>query len=104
MPGTPWNWIRCSRSSITKNECEAGDGKPSPILFWSIQSLALCTSICNDLHVANLAIDDRLIEEARRRRQHKTKEEAVTTALEEYSRHRRQTRMLEAFGPSAFLI
>jgi Arc/MetJ family transcription regulator len=54
--------------------------------------------------VANLAIDDRLIEEARRRRQHKTKEEAVTTALEEYSRHRRQTRMLEAFGPSAFLI
>jgi Arc/MetJ family transcription regulator len=37
----------------------------------------------------NLALDDRLIEAARRAGGHKTKKEAVTAALAEYVKHRR---------------
>ena len=43
----------------------------------------------------NLALDDRLIEEARRIGRHKTKREAVTAALEEYVRRRRQLGVLD---------
>lgn len=46
----------------------------------------------------NLALDDRLIEEARRTGRHKTKKEAVTAALEEYIKHRKRLRILELFG------
>ena len=46
----------------------------------------------------NLAIDDHLIEEARRSGGHKTKKEAVTTALKEYIQHRKQLRLLSLFG------
>ncbi len=46
----------------------------------------------------NLALDDQLIEEARRAGQHKTKREAVTAALTEYVRRRKQLRILDAFG------
>ncbi len=46
----------------------------------------------------NLAIDSRLIERARRIGKHKTKKEAVTAALEEYVRHRRQLRILDLVG------
>jgi Arc/MetJ family transcription regulator len=59
--------------------------------------------LCNTLHMAtNLAIDDRLIEEALKIGKHKTKKEAVTTALEEYIRHRRQQRILADFGTVDF--
>jgi len=50
----------------------------------------------------NLAIDDRLIEEARKSGKHKTKKEAVTTALQEYIQRHRQRRILEAFGTFDF--
>lgn len=46
----------------------------------------------------NLALDDRLIEEARRIGRHKTKKEAVTTALTEYVRRRKRLRILDQFG------
>ena len=46
----------------------------------------------------NLALDDRLIEEARRIGRHKTKRAAVTAALEEYIAHRKQLRILSLFG------
>jgi Arc/MetJ family transcription regulator len=50
----------------------------------------------------NLAIDDKLIEEARKIGGHKTKKEAVTTALEEYVRYRQQQKILEDFGTVDF--
>jgi len=50
----------------------------------------------------NLALDDTLIEEARKTGGHKTKKEAVTKALEEYVRHRKQLRILESFGTVDF--
>jgi len=59
--------------------------------------------MCKNLHMAtNLAIDDKLIEEARRLGEHKTKKQAVTSALEEYIQHRRQLRIMEAFGTVDF--
>jgi hypothetical protein len=50
----------------------------------------------------NLALDDRLIEEARRAGKHKTKKEAVTAALDEYVRRRKEIRILDAFGTVSF--
>jgi Arc/MetJ family transcription regulator len=59
--------------------------------------------MCNNLHMAtNLALDDNLIEEARRAGNHKTKKDAVTAALAEYIRGRKQQRMLDAFGKFEF--
>ena len=46
----------------------------------------------------NLAIDDRLIDEARRIGQHGTKKAAVTAALEEYIERRKQVEILNLFG------
>ncbi|MFZ0275359.1 MAG: type II toxin-antitoxin system VapB family antitoxin [Candidatus Sulfotelmatobacter sp.] len=50
----------------------------------------------------NLALDDSLIEEARRAGGHKTKKEAVTAALAEYVKHRKQLRIIKAFGSIDF--
>lgn len=50
----------------------------------------------------NLAIDDRLIEEARRIGKHRTKKATVTEALEEYIARRRQDRILGLFGKIEF--
>jgi Arc/MetJ family transcription regulator len=46
----------------------------------------------------NLALDDNLIAEALRAGRHKTKKEAVTAALTEYVKRRKQLRILDAFG------
>jgi len=59
--------------------------------------------MCNNIHMAtNLALDDGLIEAARRAGGHKTKKDAVTAALAEYVRHRQQLRILKAFGSFDF--
>jgi hypothetical protein len=50
----------------------------------------------------NLALDDNLIEEARRIGDHKTKKEAVTAALDEYVRRRKQLEILNHFGTIDF--
>jgi Arc/MetJ family transcription regulator len=70
------------------------------ILPWRLE---LHSTVCNTLHMAtNLALDDSLIEEARRAGKHKTKKDAVTAALSEYIRRRKQVRILEAFGRFEF--
>lgn len=46
----------------------------------------------------NLAIDDRLIQEAVKVGRHKTRKEAVTAALEEYVRYRKQLGILDLVG------
>ena len=46
----------------------------------------------------NLAIDDRLIEEARELGHHRTKKDAVNAALDEYVRKRKQLAILDLVG------
>jgi len=46
----------------------------------------------------NLAIDDRLLEEALRLGKHRTKRATVNEALKEYVERRRQMAVLELFG------
>lgn len=59
--------------------------------------------MCDTIHMpTNLALDDQLIEEARRAGKHKTKKEAVNAALDEYVRRRKQMKILEAFGTVSF--
>jgi Arc/MetJ family transcription regulator len=50
----------------------------------------------------NLAIDDSLIEEARRIGHNKTQKEAVTTALAEYIALRKRLEILASFGTVDF--
>lgn len=50
----------------------------------------------------NLAIDDKLIDEARRIGGHATKKEAVTVALQEYVARRKQLAILDLFGTVDF--
>jgi hypothetical protein len=56
-------------------------------------------SRCPTIH---LAIDDRLIEEARQIGHHGTKKEAVTAALDEYIRRRKQMQILDLFDTIDF--
>ena len=46
----------------------------------------------------NLAIDDKLIEEARLVSQHRTKKAVVTEALIEYIQRRKQVKIINLFG------
>jgi Arc/MetJ family transcription regulator len=46
----------------------------------------------------NLAIDDRLIEQAQLLGKHKTKKAVVTEALEEYIQRRKQKNILDLFN------
>ena len=50
----------------------------------------------------NLALDDRLIKEAQRLGGHKSKKAAVTAALDEYIRRRKQTQIIRLFGTIDF--
>jgi len=59
--------------------------------------------MCRILHMAtNLAIDDRLLEEARRVGGEKTKKATVTRALIEYIQRRNQRRIVDLFGQIDF--
>ena len=50
----------------------------------------------------NLALDDALIEQARRVGRHKTKKAAVTAALQEYIKRQQRLAMLEMVGKVEF--
>ncbi len=50
----------------------------------------------------NLALDDRLIEAARKLGGHKTKKAAVTAALDEYIRRHKRQEIISLFGTIDF--
>jgi len=50
----------------------------------------------------NLALDDKLIIQAQKAGHHKTKKEAVTSALKEYIMHKKQLEITKSFGTIAF--
>lgn len=61
------------------------------------------THMCKLIHMAtNLAIDDRLLNEALRVGGERTKKDTVTHALEEYVQRRKQARILDLFGKVDF--
>ena len=69
------------------------------VVFLPEIQLVLHIAVCKNLHMpTNLALDDNLIAEAQRAGKHKTKKEAVTAALAEYVKRRKQLRILDAFG------
>jgi len=51
---------------------------------------------------SNLALDDRLLNEALRLGGHRTKKATVTEALQEYIQRRRQMRAIDLFGKIDF--
>ena len=50
----------------------------------------------------NLALDDKLIEAARKLGGHKTKKDAVNAALDEYIRRHKRQQAVQAFGTFDF--
>jgi hypothetical protein len=59
--------------------------------------------VCKYLHMAtNLAIDDQLIETARKVGGHRTKKATVTEALVEYIQRRKQAKIVGIFGKVDF--
>jgi len=46
----------------------------------------------------NLALDDRLIEQAKKLGRHRTKKDTVNAALDEYIRRRKQAALVPLFG------
>lgn len=50
----------------------------------------------------NLALDDRLIDLAKKIGHHQTKKEAVTVALKEYITHKKQLKIIDLFGTVDF--
>lgn len=59
--------------------------------------------MCKTLHMpTNLAIDDRLLEEALQAGGHKTKKDTVNEALREYIQRRKQAEILDLFGKVEF--
>jgi Arc/MetJ family transcription regulator len=50
----------------------------------------------------NLAIDDNLLEQARKAGGHRTKKATVTEALEEYIQRRKQAKIVRLFGTIDF--
>jgi hypothetical protein len=55
-----------------------------------------------ELRRTKFTIDKKLVEQARRIGNHKTAKEAITAALQEYIRFRRQWRILDDFGTVDF--
>ncbi|QQS32060.1 MAG: type II toxin-antitoxin system VapB family antitoxin [Acidobacteriota bacterium] len=59
--------------------------------------------MCKLLHTAtNLALDDKLLERARKAGGHRTKKATVTEALEEYIQRRKQAKTERLFGKIDF--
>jgi Arc/MetJ family transcription regulator len=59
--------------------------------------------MCKALHMpTNLAIDDRLLEEALQAGGHKTKKDTVNEALREYIQRRKQAEIIDLFGKVEF--
>ena len=77
---------------------------PEALLFVTrLANLAMRLDMCRLLHMAtNLAIDERLLNEALRVGGQRTKKSTVTQALQEYVQRRKQARILELFGKVDF--
>jgi len=71
---------------------------PSTHLLCLIYTFFLCRIVQGANDATNLAIDDRLIEEARKLGHHRTKKDTVNAALDEYIQRRNKLDILKLFG------
>lgn len=78
-------WLRPRRS-----RCRIADTHPN--VWYNVLHRG------GDLMATNLQLDDRLIDEAVRLGEHKSKKDAVTQALIEYTQRLRQLDLLDLFG------
>jgi len=70
---------------------------------WRLNALAALRYVCNNSHMAtNLAIDERLLDEALEIGGHKTKKATVNEALREYIQRRKQAEIIQSFGKIDF--
>ena len=82
----------------------ATNGRGSAEEPYTLFDVVVYTSLCVELvkggteMPTNLAIDDRLILEAQKLGNHRTKKDTVTTALEEYICRRKQANIVSSFG------
>ncbi len=123
MPNTtrPWSWTAANNRSHGNLSRHQSDGylktplsggtlvdtrdaeRPRSRSERLLCPLVLHSFMCRLLHMAtNLAIDDKLLEEARRVGGHRTKKATVTEALWEYIRRRKQLDIVRLFGTIEF--
>lgn len=50
MPGTTWNWIRCSKFSSRVRSLQKPGTEPSPVFHWASEGNLLPTSTCQRSH------------------------------------------------------
>jgi hypothetical protein len=60
--------------------------------------MGMCKILLGSSMPTNLALNDRLIEEAKKLGHHRTKKAAVNAALDEYIQRRKQHRIISLFG------
>lgn len=78
-------------------------GPLRPVSGRGVVRIAFAKRVCRILHMAtNLAIDDKLLDEALRVGGQRTKKDTVNQALKEYVERRKQARVLELFGKVEF--
>ena len=86
-------------SDSSKYSLAFGDGKLLLILLSAARHISMCDNLT---HGDESSDHDRADREARKTGTNSTKKEAVTTALQEYIRHRKQQKILSDFGTIDF--
>ena len=74
-------------------------------VYFSLTVTKLCNILCKEsceFMPTNLAIDDKLLEEALKIGQFKSKKETVNSALKEFIQKRKQMQLLNLFGSIDF--
>ena len=74
-------------------------------VYFSLTVTKLCNILCRErceFMATNLAIDDKLLEEALKIGQFKSKKETVNSALKEFIQKRKQMQLLNLFGSIDF--
>jgi hypothetical protein len=66
--------------------------------FFALKYNIMCKFMCEVMMATNLAIDDKIIEEAKKVGGHRTKKAAVLEALEEYIQYHKQQQLVKLFG------
>jgi len=89
-----------SRSPLTVHLILIPETSEPPRRRWVLDAAQfnVYIHVWSNAMATNLAIDERLIEEARKLGRHRTKKDTVNAALDEYIQRRKQQEILSLFG------